>query len=327
MENTLKMIMKKQNQTALKEKIVVGGVVVIAICMVLILLLLFLDHSNKAIDNQALNDAINGEYAADEHVPEELESEEVQATENPYYQNEEVSATESPYYKYDGELSDTPIMPTEIENEDILDYFGDDALKAKFKKEIMDYVVDYAKKSPVYGNPTIIPGCEPVWFTDRIFVDIHATDNRIVSFAVSEDDKNKMLIQVSYMDDEHWPVVYEGLYILNSSDLYYYLTNYVGVSSEDANKQELEILKLIKKGLDDRGYTKEMYEKTPYIYLNNGESVVDENGEIIGSNLIFFASAETCHPYIRVFNDIDMNDGAFSLSSHYILKLSKEKRN
>lgn len=28
MENTLKMIMKKQNQTALKEKIVVGGVVV-----------------------------------------------------------------------------------------------------------------------------------------------------------------------------------------------------------------------------------------------------------------------------------------------------------
>ena len=141
MENTLKMIMKKQNQTALKEKIVVGGVVVIAICMVLILLLLFLDHSNKAIDNQALNDAINGEYAADEHVPEELESEEVQATENPYYQNEEVSATESPYYKYDGELSDTPIMPTEIENEDILDYFGDDALKAKFKKEIMDYVI------------------------------------------------------------------------------------------------------------------------------------------------------------------------------------------
>lgn len=262
-------IMKKNKRKI--DKFIAGSLAVIAISVMGIMVILLMNHFNvsNAMDDDI--QAVNKINAAEENVPLENSS-----------SQKDTSATNSPYYQYKGNLSDKPIIPTEIENVEILDHLDDEEAIQLYKDEIMNYVIDYAKEYPVYGNPTIIPGCEPATYEDTVIVDIHAADNRLISFSLSKDRSkfadNEIHFQIT---DTHTPYIIDGVYLINSYSLYCYLISDVGLDSETAIKKESELLQLVIDEYKSLGITGELLQEIPYIFIDDIYTQENQDGKVV----------------------------------------------
>lgn len=283
-------------------KIIVGLLAVIAVCMITIVAILLMNRSNGANNTQVVNEAVNEEYSAE--VSAQQENTESQS-------NISVSATESPYYQYEGELSDTPITPTEIENVEILDHLDDEEAIQMYKDEIMNYVLDYAKDWPVYGNPTIVPGCEPATYEETVIVDIHAADNRLVSFSL-ETDKSEFVIATIFLQvtATHTPSLNNGLYILNSSNLYDFLTKDVGLDDETAIEEENKILQLIVDEYRSIGISDELMHEIAYIFMDSVYIQIDKNDKVVAYNIDFASTikSQMARPVVTISKPLEKEE-------------------
>lgn len=181
-------------------------------------------------------------------------------------QSEEVTATKNPYYHYDGELSETPITPTEVENIDRLDYcdyymYGKDLdYREAYKEEILRVASEYE----VYANPTILEEFMPDGNVNGVVVDLHTANNEMLTIQRGMDKQgNKTFISTVA------PIDYDSIYkngdifLLNFDCLRVEYMRNLGMTDAETDTLEKLIVDAIAKKVEDDNTTT----LGPYMYL------------------------------------------------------------
>lgn len=312
--------------------ILTSGMVMVT--LVIIIILMIMNIMDPMDSTQALTDAQNGVVQTSEPMEITQEKSESEQEDDDNASDDDIRAS---YYQYEGELSTEPLKPediTYIENEDILDYFRDEATIAKYKEAILNYAKDFASKRPVYGNPTIIKGCEPAYDTDGVIVDLHTDMNEDYKYVeecvdsgfwqiLLNDNGETFTYRGSSLDSRHWPIVQDDMFIFNSDSVYAHLIIEVGISPEQASEEEKQILNIIKEALEDEQVSKEYIDNIPYVYLDSLSVTVNEydESEILTS---FFRFAISEGNTRTVFNLARTDDGKYHLlQTPLLLELRK----
>lgn len=218
----------------------------IAVCMVCIIVLLVSSIMSKSKNQNDQDTELLGKEKSEKNLDDVL-------------------------YHYEGELSDTPINPTAVENEWILekyqiDGFNSEDIVAEAKQQILKQASVYE----CYANPTIIDcGTYPLSYLDMepIIIDFHTKEHNMGTYIYISSDATPVA-HGSFSCNGYWllwtlnynefkPYITEDRkYLINANSMYSYnLEENWGYTNEDLKmiqKKTMEAVKqqIISNGLD-----------------------------------------------------------------------------
>ena len=243
----------------------------IAVCMVCIIVLL----ASNIITSSNQGDDTKNDVVAEIEVTEEPE--------------------DNPFYHYDGKLSDTPITPTEVENDWILKQLNtrgyEDQIVKSLNEKGYDDVADLMKKTILerakeyecYANPTVIDcGVYPygLYSKDIIMVDFHTKGNNIETYLYDYEAKQLYWACWSMNFEEFEPYVNEdGKHIFNANNLYTYnQSENCGYTEEELQIMQKKIMEAVKQHLIDFGLYDKYYDSIKCYVLSS--TIINDKEDI-----------------------------------------------